>query len=111
VFVGWYQDYPDPSDFIDPILSCASAVSGGANAAWYCNKDVDAKAAAARAEPLGPQRVADYQAIQKLIMADAPWVPLYHQDWYTLVSKRVGGFQIHPVWLYSIRDVYIKPGS
>lgn len=111
VFVGWYQDYPDPSDFIDPILSCASAVAGGANAAWYCNKDVDAKAAAARAEALGPQRIADYQAIQKQIMADAPWVPLYHLDWYTLVSKRVGGFGIHPVWLYSIRDVYIKPGS
>jgi peptide/nickel transport system substrate-binding protein/oligopeptide transport system substrate-binding protein len=111
VFVGWYQDYPDPSDFIDPILSCASAVSGGANAAWYCNKDVDTKAAAARGEALGPQRIADYQAIQKQIMADAPWVPLYHQDWYTLVSKRVGGFEIHPVWLYSIRDVYVKPGS
>ena len=111
VFVGWYQDYPDPSDFIDPILSCAAAVAGGANAAWYCNKDVDAKAAAARAEALGPQRIADYQAVQKLIMADAPWVPLYHQDWYTMTSKRVGGFQIHPVWLYSIRDVYIKPGS
>ena len=39
--VGWFQDYPDPSDFIDPILSCASAVQGGANAALYCNKAVD----------------------------------------------------------------------
>jgi oligopeptide transport system substrate-binding protein len=111
VWVGWYEDYPDPSDFIDPILSCASAVSGGANAAWYCNKDVDAKAAAARAENPGPQRLADYQAIQNDIMADAPWVPVYNQDWYTLVSKRVGGFEIHPVWLYSLRDVYVKPGS
>jgi peptide/nickel transport system substrate-binding protein len=111
VFVGWYEDYPDPSDFIDPILSCASAVSGGANAAWYCNKDVDAKAAAARGEARGPQRVADYQAIQKSIMADAPWVPIFHQDWYTMVSKRVGGFSIHPVWFYSLRDVYVKPGS
>ena len=111
VFVGWFEDYPDPSDFIDPILSCASAVSGGANAAWYCNKDVDAKAAAARAEAPSPQRLADYQAIQNDIMADAPWVPIYHQDWYTLVSKKVGGFEIHPVWLYSLRDVYVKPGS
>jgi oligopeptide transport system substrate-binding protein len=111
VYVGWYEDYPDPSDFFDPILSCASAVSGGANAAWYCNKDVDAKAKAARAENPGPQRLADYQAIQNEIMADAPWVPIFHQDWYTLVSKKVGGFEIHPVWLYSLRDVYVKPGS
>ena len=25
-------------------------------------------------------------------MADAPWVPVRHQDWFTLVSTRVGGF-------------------
>jgi oligopeptide transport system substrate-binding protein len=50
VFVGWFEDYPDPSDFFDPLLSCQSAVKGGANAAWYCNKDIDAQAAAARGE-------------------------------------------------------------
>jgi len=111
VFVGWFEDYPDPSDFIDPILSCASAVAGGANAAWYCNKDVDAKAAAARGEVDPTSRLKHYQEIQDQIMADAPWVPIYHQDWYTLVGKRVGGFEIHPVWLYSLRDVYLKPGS
>ena len=49
-WVGWFQDYPDPSDFIDPILSCASAVKGGANAALYCNKAVDDLAAAAKGE-------------------------------------------------------------
>jgi oligopeptide transport system substrate-binding protein len=107
--VGWFEDYPDPSDFIDPILSCGSAVQGGANDAWYCNKDVDTQAAAARGEVDATKRIADYQAIQKTIMADAPWVPLFYQDWYALKSKRVGGFEIHPVWLYSLRDVYINP--
>ena len=42
-------------------------------------------------------------------MADAPWVPLFYQDLYELKSKRVGGFEIHPVWLYTLRDVYINP--
>ncbi len=110
-YVGWYQDYPDPSDFIDPILSCASAVKGGANQAWYCNKQVDAQAAAARGEVDSSKRLSEYQAIQNQIMTDAPWVPLYFQEHYTLVGKRVGGFTIHPVYLYSLRDVYIKPGS
>jgi len=111
VYVGWFEDYPDPSDFIDPILSCASAVKGGANASWYCNQAIDAQAAAARGEVDGAKRITEYQAIQKAIMADAPWVPLIHEDWVTLESKRVGGFVIHPVWLYSLRDVYIKPGT
>ena len=62
--VGWFQDYPDPSDFIDPILSCASAVKGGANAALYCNKAVDDMAAAAKGETDSAKRLADYQEIQ-----------------------------------------------
>lgn len=110
-WVGWFQDYPDPSDFIDPILSCASAVKGGANAALYCNKDIDALAAAAKGETDATKRVTEYQDIQKKIMADAPWAPFRHQEWYTLVGKRVGGFTIHPVWQYDVRNLYIKAGS
>ena len=110
-WVGWFQDYPDPSDFIDPILSCASAVKGGANAALYCNKAVDDAAAAAKGETDQAKRIAAYQEIQKTIMADAPWAPFRHQEWYTLISKRTGGFSIHPVWQYNVRALYVKPGS
>ena len=27
------------------------------------------------------------------------------------ISKRVGGFSIHPVWQYDVRSLYVKPGS
>jgi len=109
-WVGWFQDYPDPSDFIDPILSCASAVKGGANAALYCNKDVDAEAAAAKGEQDPAKRTAAYRDIQTKIMADAPWAPFRHQDWYTLIGKNVGGFAIHPVWQYDVRNLWKTPG-
>jgi peptide/nickel transport system substrate-binding protein/oligopeptide transport system substrate-binding protein len=110
-YVGWFQDYPDPSDFIDPILSCATAVQGGANAALYCNKDVDAKAAAAKGETDAAKRLQEYQAIQTQIMSEAPWVPIRHQVWFTLVSKRVGSYQLHPVWNNDLRNVSLKAGS
>jgi oligopeptide transport system substrate-binding protein len=110
-WVGWFQDYPDPSDFIDPILSCASAVAGGANAALYCNESVDKAAAQAKGETDLAARTAAYQEIQRTIMADAPWAPFRHQEWYTLVGKRVGGFAIHPVWQYDVRNLWIQPGS
>jgi oligopeptide transport system substrate-binding protein len=109
VWIGWFEDYPDPSDFIDPILSCATAVNGAANAAYYCNKDVDTQAAAARGEVDPVKRLGEYQAVQKAIMADAPWVPVFYQDLYEMKSKRVGGFAIHPVWLYTLRDIWINP--
>jgi ABC-type transport system substrate-binding protein len=110
-WVGWFQDYPDPSDFIDPILSCASAVKGGANAALYCNKAVDDLAAAAKGETDPLKRLEEYQTIQTTIMADAPWAPFRHQEWYTMTSKRTGGFSIHPVWQYNVRALYVKPGA
>ena len=101
VYVGWFQDYPDPSDFIDPILSCASGGQG--------RRERRAVLQQGRRRPGGggpwrgrlrPSGSPQYQDIQKTIMADAPWVPIRHQEWYTLISKRVGGFAIHPVWLY-----------
>ena len=110
-WVGWFQDYPDPSDFIDPILSCATAVAGAANAALYCNESVDKMAAQAKGETDPTKRIAAYQEIQKRIMADAPWAPFRHQEWYTLVGKRVGGFSLHPVWLYDLGGLWINPGT
>src|SRR4029079_17314479 len=98
VYIGWFQDFPDPSDFIDPILSCASAVAGGANAALYCNADVDKAAAAALAEQDDATRLAMYQDIQKQVMADAPWVPTTLSETVELVSERVDGAYLHPVY-------------
>jgi peptide/nickel transport system substrate-binding protein len=110
-WVGWFQDYPDASDFIDPILSCATAVAGAANFPLYCNEEVDAMAAEAKGMTDVDARIAAYQEIQRRVMADAPMVPFRHQEWYTLVGKRVGGFDIHPVWQYDVRSLWIKPGS
>jgi ABC-type transport system substrate-binding protein len=110
-YVGWFQDYPDPSDFIDPLLSCATAVQGGANAPLYCNKDVDQMAAAAKGEVDSAKRLKAYQDIQARIMADAPWVPIFHQQWVTMISKRLNNFKLHPVWNYDLRSTQVKPGS
>ncbi len=107
VYIGWFQDFPDPSDFIDPILSCASAVAGGANAALYCNADVDTAAAAALAEQDDTKRLAMYQDIQKQVMADAPWVPTTLSETVELVSERVDGAYLHPVYSYDLRPISV----
>ena len=110
-WVGWFQDYPDPSDFIDPLFGCASTVQGGTNAAQYCNEAVDDLAATAKGMTDTTQRIAAYQDIQKQIMADAPWAPFRHQEWVTLVGKRVGGLSLHAVWLINIKVLWINPES
>lgn len=105
---GWVQDFPDPSDFIDPLFSCASAAVGNSsNPAFFCDHAIDALAARARAEPDGPARLADYREIQRRIMAQVPWVPVRFPDYYTLVGSRVRGFALHPVWIDDLRSVWL----
>jgi ABC-type transport system substrate-binding protein len=97
----WGQDYPDPSDFVDPILTC----SASSNAAFYCNHSVDRLADQARADTNRAHRYATYRRIERLIMADAPWVPLYADILYDFHGARVKGFFIHPVWPF-VYDQY-----
>ena len=47
--LAWIADFPDPSDFYTVILGCAGAVKGGWNWSWYCNPEIDKRAAAADA--------------------------------------------------------------
>lgn len=99
VVIGWFADFPDPSNFIDPILSCASAVEGGANVSWFCDEAIDAASAAARTDPDLEAIIPTYQDLQGQIMAQAPLVPLINDEWTTLTSGRVIGFDaLHPVW-------------
>jgi len=107
VYIGWFQDFPDPSDFIDPILSCAAAVEGGANISWWCDPAIDALAAKALAEPDDATRIAMYQDIQKQIMAAAPWVPTTLSETVEVVSARVSGSYLHPVYSFDLRTIAV----
>jgi peptide/nickel transport system substrate-binding protein/oligopeptide transport system substrate-binding protein len=92
--LGWGADYPDASDFYTPILSCASATKGGWNWAYYCRKDVDAKADAANAiaDPAkNAERIAAWQEVYRIVMDDAPWVPVYNDKRFLLKQPRIQG--------------------
>jgi ABC-type transport system substrate-binding protein len=104
VLAPWGQDYPDPSDFFEPILTCGS----GSNAAFYCNHAVDALVAAARGNANTAARYAQYRQAERLVMADAPWTPLYDGVLYDYHGPRLGGFYIHPVWPFIYSDYTIS---
>jgi len=94
----WIQDYPDPADFIDGFTSCASATPNGSNVSFYCNPALDALANKARGIPFGPARVAAYNHIDQLYMADAPSVPVFNDILYYMHSARLQGYYISPQW-------------
>jgi oligopeptide transport system substrate-binding protein len=103
VFIGWFADFPDPSNFIDPILSCASAVEGGANSSWWCDEAIDAAGAEARTITDLDEAIPIYRELQRQIMAQAPLVPLIYPSWTTLISDRVTGLEsLHPLWTWEL---------
>jgi len=95
---GWTMDFPDPSDFIDPILTSTAAVQGGSNFAFYRNPTVDALAAQADHTLNQAQRCGLYNRLEQIIVDDAPWVPLYTPYHVALAAPRVTRFWMNPIW-------------
>ncbi len=92
--LGWTDDFPDPSDFYTPVLSCGSATQGGWNWPYYCNKALDKQALAADAiaDPArSADRLAAWRAVFAKVMEDVPWVPVLNTRYYVLKSKRLAG--------------------
>ena len=111
---GWFQDFPDPSDFIDPILTCAAAnvTANGGNVAFYCNKDADKIADQARGDTNAAERLKLYQQFQDIVVTqDFPWVPMYSTVQTNLSATRVHGFQLHPVWPFVLTSIWVTGGA
>ncbi|UIJ70768.1 ABC transporter substrate-binding protein [Aurantimonas sp. HBX-1] len=92
--MAWIADFPDPSNFYGPILGCAGAVPGGWNWSWYCNEEMDKRAAEADSivDPARQEERAEmWSKIYTDIMADAPWVPVFNEQRFTMKSPRMGG--------------------
>jgi peptide/nickel transport system substrate-binding protein/oligopeptide transport system substrate-binding protein len=92
--MAWIADFPDASNFYGPILGCSGAVEGGWNWSWYCNKELDAMATKADSitDPgMADERLKMWSDVYMGVMEDAPWVPVFNEQRYTMKSPRMGG--------------------
>lgn len=116
--MAWIADFPDPSNFYGPILGCGGAVPGGWNWAWYCNPELDKRAIAAdaMADPSQAEaRIEEWKKIFTEIQDEAPWVPIFNEQRFTIRSKRLAGpdgIFVDPVHIPVHYDhVYISEGN
>ena len=112
-FFSWYQDYPAPSDFIDPLFTCGSFVPddpSNTNDAEFCDPRIDAQAEQALTlAPTAPVAAAsDWTAIDHELVDEAPWVSLYYPRELTVLSTRVGNYQFHPYWDLLIDQLWVR---
>ena len=92
--MAWIADFPDPSNFYGPILGCGGAVKGGWNWSWYCNEALDKRAQEADAMTDPSQAAARVEAWKKIfteIQDEAPWVPVFNEQRFTIRSNRLDG--------------------
>ncbi|MEX2649149.1 MAG: ABC transporter substrate-binding protein [Alphaproteobacteria bacterium] len=92
--MAWIADFPDPSNFYWAILGCGAAAPGGWNWSWYCNEEVDAMAGEADAmtDPAQAQaRLDKWTEIFSKVLADAPWIPIFNEERFTMHSARLTG--------------------
>jgi YVTN family beta-propeller protein len=112
-FFSWSQDYPAPSDFIGPLLTCGSflaASQDNTNDAEFCDPRIDAQAERTlTSQPGDPAAAtASWAAIDRELTDRAPWVSLYNPTDLIVLSARVGNYQFHPYWNLLIDQLWVR---
>jgi len=98
VRAAWFGEYPDPTAFLNLLLSIASPPR---NDSGYKNPRYDALLAQA-SDTADPQvRFSLLQQAEKLMLEDVAIIPIYHFATKSLVSERVKG------WQFNVRDVHL----
>jgi ABC-type transport system substrate-binding protein len=109
---GWQQDYPDPSDFLDPLFhSRAINDEDTNNLAFYKNPRLDALLDRAKREldPAARQRL--YDEAQEIVCDEAPWAFTYYYRWYDAHQPYVRGYKPHSVWTHHVSFSWLDRGS
>jgi ABC-type transport system substrate-binding protein len=102
--MAWIADFPDPSNFYWPILSCTAIAPGTWNWSWYCNESLDQMAKQADAmvgDDKAEARTEMYRQLFNKVMEDAPWVPIFNEQRVNVHSARLEGDK--SLWLDPVR--------
>jgi peptide/nickel transport system substrate-binding protein len=87
---NWLLDYPHPNDYFQPQLSGESILpSGNTNWSMFDEPAINAKIKRLGQEQLGPKQEAEYAALDKEVMEQAPWAPFGTLSLGTFVSDRI----------------------
>ena len=90
--IGWSADIPDPSNFLQILLTCDS-IKAGSNLSRWCNKNYDKLITKAM---LSYPKTADklYKQAQVLFQKDLPFIPIAQSYRHVALSKKVKGYVV-----------------
>jgi peptide/nickel transport system substrate-binding protein len=89
-WLNWFQDYPHPNDFFQPLLAGESiSPTNNYNFARFDDPAVNKKITELGEEQLGPEQEAAYAELDEEIMEQAPWAPYGNRTVSTFVSDAI----------------------
>jgi peptide/nickel transport system substrate-binding protein len=87
---NWLLDYPHPDNYFAPQLSGESILpAGNTNWAQFDEPEVNAKIEELARQQLGPRQEAEYAALDRQVMEEAPWAPFGTLTLATFVSDSI----------------------
>jgi peptide/nickel transport system substrate-binding protein len=89
-WTNWFEDYPNPNDFFQPLLA-GESIQPTNNTNWSQINDpaLNAKIARLSREQLGPKQEAEYAELDREYMEQAPWAPFGTLTVSTFVSSAI----------------------
>ena len=84
---GWWMDFPDPSDWIGPLFSKASAVEGGMNSSFWWSPQLEKMFVEAQKMTDPAARIQKFSEMQDYIATQAPYVPCYQPIQTTMCTS------------------------
>jgi peptide/nickel transport system substrate-binding protein len=89
-WASWFQDYPHPNDFFQPLLSEASIFpTNTTNLARFADPELSAKIEELAEKPLNSAVEAEYADLDREFMKQVPWVPYGTGTLGTFVSSAI----------------------
>jgi peptide/nickel transport system substrate-binding protein len=89
-WTDWFEDYPHPNDFFQPLLNGASIqTTNNQNFSNTADPALDQKVDKLGEQTLGPEQEKQYSEVDKEYMEQAPWVPYGNRTLSTFVSSDI----------------------
>ncbi|MCB0430308.1 MAG: ABC transporter substrate-binding protein [Flavobacteriales bacterium] len=109
---GWLADYPGPDAFLNLFYGKNvpenAAEPSFPNTSRYKNPDFDVLFEKAVQTVDRAESYRLFAEAEKLMLADAPVIPLWYEEIYILLQSNVHGFVINPLRMMDCSQIYFK---
>lgn len=105
--MGWIADYPSMDNFLYPLFH--SSEKGNNNMTFYANPEVDKILEKARSETDDEKRWELYAQAEKMILDDAPIVPIYFYSYARVVNPSVKNYTLSAMGLIPYNKIWLAP--